>query len=354
MDDQPPPSYEQAIGGSSTQPASSSTLQVPSNNNGRNGIPAASRRSMEDEARPLPTGWIRCFDHQYSHQYFVDTTKNPPRSIWRHPYDDQTYIDSLPSAERERLSSQGLLHPHGPTRNDPDYESTDDEAASHGEGRAEPTNVRGKSALAKLGSKVKGHLEDREARRRERAAQEEEAHRSYTLFRQGLEAATRTGKPHLLGVDDEGRELYLQPPGAIYPRAVRENRLSPYVTEVIYDRNGGPQMGKPGARFVRADGIYEGGASLEDDMLSNPASYGDTGRYQDPYGGGPQFNEPGMGMNHLNRPQFPGAYGYGAMNRFGRPRSPYARPGGFNYGGGRGLPLAFPLFGGLMLGGLLF
>ncbi|RKU40374.1 hypothetical protein DL546_003061 [Coniochaeta pulveracea] len=312
MDDAPP-SYEQATGSSSAsqpQPAASSTLQVPSNT-GRNGIPADSRRSMEDEGRPLPPGWIRCFDHHYDHHYYVDKTKNPPRSIWRHPYDDQTYIDSLPPAERDRLSREGLLHPHAPTKSDPDYGTTSNNGGSAAEASSRPANAQ---EGASLGRKLKDRLtnsthEERATRRREEAEQEEEALRSYKLFREGLKAATRTGKPHLLGVDDEGRELYLQPPGAHYPRVARENRLSPYVTEVIYEKGGGPQVGKSGARFVRADGLYEGGASLEDDMLNNPNEYGSSGQYLDPYAdrGRMQIVPGGMGTNHLMyQNQFPG------------------------------------------------
>jgi hypothetical protein len=321
---------------------------------------------MEDEGRPLPPGWIRCFDHHYDHHYYVDKTKNPPRSIWRHPYDDQTYINSLPPAERQRLSREGLLHPHAPTKNDPDYGATDNNVstpgASSGPSNANANanaNPNASDSSGGLGRKLKDKLtntthDERAARRREEAEQEEEAIRSYKLFREGLKAATKTGKPHLLGVDDDGRELYLQPPGAHYPHVARENRLSPYVTEVIYQKGGGPQVGKPGARFVRADGMYEGGASLEDDMFNNPNEYGTAGQYLDPYAdrGRPQFVAGGMGTNHLMyQNQFPGAYGYGAMNRYGRPTSPYGRPGGYR---GVGMPLAFPLFGGLMLGGMLF
>lgn len=46
---------------------------------GKNGIPPQSRRSMEDENRELPPGWIRQYDPQEHHQFFVDTTANPPR-----------------------------------------------------------------------------------------------------------------------------------------------------------------------------------------------------------------------------------------------------------------------------------
>ena len=58
---------------------------------------------MEDEARELPEGWIRQYDTKEHHQFFVDTRAKPPRSIWHHPYDDEQYLSTLTSEERERL-----------------------------------------------------------------------------------------------------------------------------------------------------------------------------------------------------------------------------------------------------------
>ena len=80
--DAPPPSYATATGSSTTsshpqrqtQAQDSSHLTVPKN---KNGIPAAARRSMEDEHRPLPKGWIRQFDDKEHHQFFVDTNADP-------------------------------------------------------------------------------------------------------------------------------------------------------------------------------------------------------------------------------------------------------------------------------------
>ena len=77
-----PPSYEQV------------TSTNTSTHKSRNGIPIATRRSMEDESRPLPPGWVRLYDAKQSHQFFVDTNSEPPRSIWHHPYDDEKYRKS--------------------------------------------------------------------------------------------------------------------------------------------------------------------------------------------------------------------------------------------------------------------
>ena len=66
-----PPSYQEAVttGGSNKKAGG---LQVPE-------IPADRRRSMEDEHRSLPRGWVRQYDDRNHHQFFVDTNADPPR-----------------------------------------------------------------------------------------------------------------------------------------------------------------------------------------------------------------------------------------------------------------------------------
>src|SRR4051794_21811217 len=100
-----PPPYEDA-----RAPSSSLNQHIPTPFNvpqkARNGIPPQVRRSMEDESRPLPPGWVRQYDPTQGHQFFVDTTKDPPRSIWHHPYDDDIYMNGLSSEERAKV--QGI------------------------------------------------------------------------------------------------------------------------------------------------------------------------------------------------------------------------------------------------------
>jgi hypothetical protein len=38
------------------------------------------RRSMDDERRDLPPGWVRCFDPKSEHHFYVD--EKTKRSIW--------------------------------------------------------------------------------------------------------------------------------------------------------------------------------------------------------------------------------------------------------------------------------
>src|SRR6202044_1900790 len=94
--DEPPPAYEDVTAGPSTasssthqNTATSSTTTKSSKNNPEieHVIPPQSRRSMEDEGRPLPYGWIRQLDAKTHHQFFVDTNVEPPPSIWHHPHD---------------------------------------------------------------------------------------------------------------------------------------------------------------------------------------------------------------------------------------------------------------------------
>ena len=109
-----PPSYSDATGAapSSSRLTRSNTgntdneghLKVPGSSKSHS-IPPEHRRSMEDERRPLPDGWVRSFDPATHHQFFVDTTKEPPRSIWVHPYDDEEYLSTLTSEQRERKSN---------------------------------------------------------------------------------------------------------------------------------------------------------------------------------------------------------------------------------------------------------
>ncbi|WWD02174.1 hypothetical protein V865_000212 [Kwoniella europaea PYCC6329] len=53
------------------------------------------RRSMDDEQRDLPEGWVRCFDPKQQHAFYVD--ERTKRSTWLHPYDDPEFLRSLPT-----------------------------------------------------------------------------------------------------------------------------------------------------------------------------------------------------------------------------------------------------------------
>jgi hypothetical protein len=128
--------------------------------------------------RELPPGWVRSFDAQEQHQFFVDTTANPPRSIWVHPYDDEQYLATLSPEERQKHSRMHRTM----TLNDIAAEDSDDEAAHKGKTSAssagpQPTGIHKFSR--KLKDKITGQThEQREQQRVERAEQERQAYLS--------------------------------------------------------------------------------------------------------------------------------------------------------------------------------
>ncbi|KAG9003729.1 hypothetical protein FRB93_010950 [Tulasnella sp. JGI-2019a] len=44
-----------------------------------------------DQELPLPHGWVKQFDRNSSHYYYVDLRTTPPRSIWVHPFEDEQW-----------------------------------------------------------------------------------------------------------------------------------------------------------------------------------------------------------------------------------------------------------------------
>ncbi|RMX85058.1 hypothetical protein D0867_15916, partial [Hortaea werneckii] len=145
--DEAPPPYEQAAGSSSKpNQDASGHLAIPGSSSSHGGIPPASRRSMEDEGRSLPEGWVRTFDPKTQHQFFVDTRKDPPRSIWVHPYDDEEYLSTLSGEERERIEQESMGRGHPMSKADMMAEHTDESEAeeSHHPGLPPRPDDKGK------------------------------------------------------------------------------------------------------------------------------------------------------------------------------------------------------------------
>ncbi|RYP85459.1 hypothetical protein DL770_005017 [Monosporascus sp. CRB-9-2] len=343
----PPPSYQEATGGSATtRPSAAAPSSSSSRNNRRqprfrpgerNGIPPDRRRSIEDECRPLPEGWVRRFDPDTQHQFFVDTRADPPRSIWTHPLDDRDYLASLSPAERARAEEEDgrwFQHHFGGESDDEgggggirrrftgddimaettdsDSDSDDHHHQQRHQGAAGAPSSAKPTAQAKseggFGRRLKDKLtgtthEQREAARRKREEEERELYRQHMAFRGGLLAAIRDDRPQLLGHDTSGRPVYLEPPGSGYAGVSGVTRLSPRVTEVHYRPGAGPLPDElaRGARFVRPEGYAGPGLA-------------------------PAFPAGGM--------IYPG----GATRYYGRPMGPYTRRYGMGYGGGMGFP----------------
>ncbi|KAK0290702.1 hypothetical protein LTR35_000134 [Friedmanniomyces endolithicus] len=300
---EPPPSYSSATGSSKPQ---TSNYNAGRTDNSHLGVPGASssshqimptdrRRSMEDEMRPLPKGWVRSFDPHSSHHFYVDTTKEPPQSIWVHPYDDDQYLSTLSSSERERVEQESFGRGHSPSKADILAGHTDDEDDDHHASGASsssgahyaaelpprPADNGKKSFGRKLKDKMTGMThEEREVERQKRAAEEKVIFERHQRIRAAMQKATETGQPQLIGKDKDGKDLYIEPPS------------------------------------------YQGGGG-----------YPGSG-----YGYNPYSSSGGM---------------YTAPNsRYVRPAYPYSRPYGGGYGGGYGMPLGLGLGGGL-LGGMM-
>lgn len=274
MDD-PPPYSESST--SASGPASGATQQASSLHPTKNGIPVQSRRSMEDEHRPLPPGWVRQFDTETQHQFFVDTRSKPHRSIWQHPLDDDQYLQSLDPDERAR---QARLH-RSVSLADIEAESSDDDDHGHHKQHL-PTGAGGASAplpprgeeqpkgIKKFGRKLKDKVTDsthqeRERQRLERAKQEQQAYERHLAFRQAFAKAMETGQPQLIGKDKNGKDIYIEPPNG--PTAPgNAYGYNPYAQ--------GP-YGNPNARFIRPEMPY-----------SRPYGYGYGGGYGFPLAGG--------------------------------------------------------------------
>ncbi|KAH7912584.1 hypothetical protein BJ138DRAFT_769532 [Hygrophoropsis aurantiaca] len=88
---------------------------------------------------PLPSGWRQEYDLDQDHPYWVDTTANPPRAIWVHPYEDEQFLSEHPEIRKkiEKLGSASLDEP-------PPYER----ARRHSFSGGEPSTSARKNSLA--------------------------------------------------------------------------------------------------------------------------------------------------------------------------------------------------------------
>ncbi|KAL2148075.1 hypothetical protein VTH82DRAFT_2474 [Thermothelomyces myriococcoides] len=363
----PPPSYEEAIRGG--------PRRLPRQM--RNGIPLRARRSMEDELRPLPNGWVREFDPETRHQFFVDTLASPPRSIWHHPYDDDVYLDSLPPDERERIRAthhrrrrpsaadivaeetdgddddddddDGEAGYHSSTSSTSPHSSEDDDDEEEEEEEEKETkkptqHERWRKRRHSLGRKLKDRLtgtthEQRVAERAQRAAAERELYRQHRMVRQAMMDAMRTGRPQPLGVardnnhhDDRaaGPWLWLTSPSS----SSAAHSLPPASPRLYLEP---PGRTFPGVIAVRRLSPY-----LCEVIYDHERRPGPPGRYLRP-----EADMYGVGY---------GGYGCGGHGggRWDRPQVAYRRPLGTGFGGGLGMPLMMPsLLGGMMLGGMM-
>ncbi|KAH6643843.1 hypothetical protein C7974DRAFT_429838 [Boeremia exigua] len=262
---EPPPSYESATGSSSTEPTpgiARVSTDEPGARTDRNGIPMDRRRSMEDELRPLPSGWVRTFDPESHHQFFVDTTADPPRSIWTHPYDDEEYLRTLSPEERKQHSRMKRTV----TLEDLAAEDSDDDndLPPRPDARAKPADS-GLTGFHKFSRRLKDKVTgsthtEREQQRVRRAAQEQQAYQTHLRARQALIRAMETGEPQFLCKDAQGRDVYVTAPSGYAPRGAYG--YNPYGTP-YGGYNPNVRYMRPRTPYGRPYGYgYGGGAGL--------------------------------------------------------------------------------------------
>jgi hypothetical protein len=207
---------------------------------------------MEDEQRELPPGWVRSFDQESHHQFFVDTRANPPRSIWVHPYDDEEFLNTLSPEERRKHTRMHRTM----TMDDLAAEDSD---AEDGQLPPRPDRSNEPTGLSKFSRKLKDKItgqthEERERARAQRAEQERQAYLAHVRARQALIRAMETGEPQLLGKDRQGRDVYIEPPHGPYaPRGAYG--YNPYGARQFQSPGMYPGM-QPGMRYMRPAGPY--------------------------------------------------------------------------------------------------
>lgn len=220
---------------------------------------------MEDETRPLPKGWTRQFDPEHGHQFYVDTTKDPPRSIWVHPYDDEDYLSSLPFEERDRIERESMSRGYPQSKAGVIASHTDDEDdhynpnhASSSSANAElpprPTDGKGKGK-ASFGRRFKDKFtgtthEEREQERARRAQEDRRLYEQHLAFRRAMGEAARTGQPQWVGKDRDGKDIFVEPPsyGARGYGVGGGYGYDPYGRGAVYST--------PNAKYIRPQSPY--------------------------------------------------------------------------------------------------
>ncbi|KAI0800867.1 hypothetical protein C8Q74DRAFT_1364538 [Fomes fomentarius] len=140
---------------------------------------------MSYDNAPLPDGWVREFDPTLKHPFWVDTTAQPPRSIWVHPYEDEQFLREHPDV-RDRLAQDGpsgAPPPYSPRRHSYGGSPSDSHLGvphrsdalrtSHSQPGTPNPGQPHRGFFGKLKDKAIGTKEEREARRQEEKRREE-------------------------------------------------------------------------------------------------------------------------------------------------------------------------------------
>ncbi|KAG8743591.1 hypothetical protein FRC10_011738 [Ceratobasidium sp. 414] len=160
------------------------------------------RHSMEDEARPLPKGWVRDYDHAY-----VNTQSDPPRSIWVHPFEDEQFQHEHPELFKPPAGPPPSVTPGN---------------AVAGPSTTLETKPEKKGFIQKLKDKSAEHTARKEEERKRREAMQREAIQRYTMRRQEMlqqrqaQQQDRYGQSPLYGSQNVYGHSRYPPPGMAY------------------------------------------------------------------------------------------------------------------------------------------
>ncbi|CAO1623674.1 unnamed protein product [Sympodiomycopsis kandeliae] len=254
-----PPSYAQTTGGSS---------------NGSVGVAGG-------DNRPLPPGWVKQWDGNHRHNYYVDTKANPPRSIWTHPMDDADFLKANPqyrNGEEKQAYAPPPTAPPQTHSNDPDGPinqtnfnlSQKDRIRLAGDRAAE--KARSKPDVHGL-KKVSRSMKDKTSgmdhiqRARNKAEREEAtkiANEERAAIARAFLLAAQFGQPQFFGRDDRaGVDYYAEPPAPGFPIGLLSSFPPPYGFESrrdgprVYIRPAGPTYSYRGGY-----GAYGGGMGM--------------------------------------------------------------------------------------------
>ncbi|KAG2154702.1 hypothetical protein DEU56DRAFT_769838 [Suillus clintonianus] len=211
---------------------------------------------------PLPEGWIREYDPQQKHPFWVDTKAKPPRAIWVHPYEDEQFLSDNPDikAKVEKLEGAPSVDPPPYEQRRHSFSGGETSAPlrsntkSSGSAVKPPTDEqheeRKRGMFGKLKDKAIGTKEEREAHKRQRA--EERAREEEQL----REARRR---------NLEERAAYLQQHGGYAPYGGSTSYGYPQAGYGMYGPPAGDPYGYNGGRGRyggRSGGFGGGGLAL--------------------------------------------------------------------------------------------
>jgi len=251
--DQPPPAYHRRN--------SNPNLQVPMSD--------VQRMSMEDEERPLPEGWIRQFDRNNAHHFYVDTRADPPRSIWHHPFDDEQWTrehaQRAPPPGPPPGSSEKGAKPAGENGTPPRSPSA---------AQASSSKAQNRGFLGKIKDELIGTKEEREAAKQRKLQAEREMQQRYLERRR------------LLAQQAASQQAY-SPNSSLYNSYGYQDYPTYAAPQTAYGRRGG--FGGGGGYAVPLLGGLAGGLLLGD--IIGGGFGGDGG-----FGGGGGFDGGGGGF----------------------------------------------------------